>query len=90
MPELIPGAYYQFKVSAVNSIGKSDMSSALIMIAATISDPPSEPSFIESGRTFISFGWQVTYDGGAEVDDFEIDWKLNSNSVWSTIYSTAG
>jgi len=46
MPELVPGAYYQFKVSAVNSIGESDMSLALIMIAATISDPPSEPNFI--------------------------------------------
>jgi hypothetical protein len=24
MPELLPGAYYQFKVSAVNTIGESD------------------------------------------------------------------
>lgn len=24
MPELVPGAYYQFKVSAVNAIGESD------------------------------------------------------------------
>lgn len=36
LPELIPGQYYRFKVTAVNSIGESDMSEALVMIAATI------------------------------------------------------
>ena len=44
MPELVPGTYYQFKVSAFNSIGESDLSPAISVVAATISDPPTVPT----------------------------------------------
>ena len=75
LPELVPGGYYQFKVSALNSIGESQMSTALVMIAATVPDAPTVPQFVESDRTSITLSWSVTYNGGAVVDDFEIDWK---------------
>ena len=90
MPELVPGGYYQFKVSALNSIGESQMSSALVMIAATVPDAPTMPQLIESDRTSITLTWSVTYDGGAVVDDFEIDWKPTTASEWTDSLSSTG
>lgn len=43
LPELVPGNYYRFRVSAVNSIGESDQSETIVMIAATVPDAPQLP-----------------------------------------------
>lgn len=76
LPELIPGVYYQFKVSAINSIGESDLSPAISIVAATYPDPPSQPTATNTDKTSITIAWTVTYDGGASIDDFQVDWKL--------------
>ena len=90
LPELVPGGYYQFKVSALNSIGESQMSTALVMIAATVPDAPTVPQFVESDRTSITLSWSVTYNGGAVVDDFEIDWKQTTAAELSNTLSSTG
>jgi hypothetical protein len=89
MPELVPGTYYQFKVSALNSLGESDLSSAVSILAATFPDPPSIPTKVQADKTYISIAWTVTYDGGSSVDDYQVDWKLDSDVSWIyTITST--
>lgn len=91
LPELVPGQYYRFKVTAVNSIGESDRSEALVMIAATIPQAPEALQLTETGRTYVEFQWEVVYDGGAEIDDYEIDWKwTNDSAMTDSISSTAG
>ena len=55
MPELVPGRQYQFRVSAINSIGESQLSTVLMMVAATVPDAPRQPELVESDRTYISF-----------------------------------
>lgn len=91
LPELVPGQYYRFKVAAVNSIGESDQSEALTMIAATVPDAPAAPELLQSGRTYVEISWFVSYDGGAQIDDYEIDWKLDTDETYTSIIgSTAG
>ena len=60
------------------------------MIAATIPDAPSAPLLAQSGRTFIDVSWTITYNGGAIIDDYEIDWKLATDTNYGSILSTAG
>ena len=43
LPELVPGEYYEFKVSAVNAIGESDISASVRIIASTVPDAPLQP-----------------------------------------------
>jgi hypothetical protein len=50
---LVTGIYYQFKVAAVNTIGESDQSVAIILLAAQAPDTPGVPTVISSDKTFI-------------------------------------
>lgn len=70
MPQLVPGGYYQFKVSAVNLIGESDQSAANQIIAATNPDPPSIPTKVSAGKNFVQISWLATYNGGSTVYDY--------------------
>jgi hypothetical protein len=40
---LLTGSYYKFKVKAINNVGTSDFSSALLIITATIPGQPGTP-----------------------------------------------
>jgi hypothetical protein len=53
IPELIPGEYYQFKVSAVNSIGESEISDPISIIASTVPDAPLTPTSVIEEKTYI-------------------------------------
>lgn len=70
MPLLVPGVYYQFKVSAVNLIGESDQSPAAKIIAATYPDAPSLPTKVNAGKNFVQIAWVANYDGGSPILDF--------------------
>ena len=86
---LTPGVYYQFKVVAVNSIGESDPSPAESIIAATIPDAPNAPTLVFQDETNIEIAWTANFNGGTPIDDYEVHWKLSTdtdylNSVLST------
>jgi hypothetical protein len=67
------------------------MSTALIMIASTTPDPPINLVLLFSNKTDIQIGWSLSYDGGANVDDYEVDWKLSTSTEWTfQTLSTAG
>jgi hypothetical protein len=36
----------------------------------------------------ITIRWTTAYNGGDDVDDYEIDWKIDTNDLFDTIYST--
>jgi hypothetical protein len=59
------------------------------MIAATYPDAPQTPQLVQTGRTFIEISWTVLYDGGAEIDDYEIDYKQQGSALWTIQGSTA-
>jgi hypothetical protein len=67
------------------------MSTALIMIASTTPDTPINLVLLFSNKTDIQIGWSLSYDGGANVDDYEVDWKLSTSTEWTfQTLSTAG
>lgn len=72
-------------MSAINAIGESDQSVSLMLVAATVPDSPGQPTMLESDKTYIKIGWTINYDGGDELDDYEVDWKIETNDLFDTI-----
>ena len=85
---LTTGVYYQFKVSAINAIGESTQSVAVMLIAATVPDVPSTPIMLAAEEDFITIGWSAPNNGGDDIDDYEVDWKIDTNDLFSTIQSS--
>lgn len=90
IPELVPGEYYGFMVSAYNSIGESLLSDPVSFIASTVPEVPGAPIALVMEKTYITIEWSIPYDGGDEIDNYEIDWKMASVlDTWDTIPYTA-
>lgn len=60
----------------MNGIGESDQSVAVLIVAATVPDAPGTPLLLEAKKTSITIGWQVNYNGGISIDDFEVTGRL--------------
>jgi hypothetical protein len=56
-----------------------------MLIAATNPDTPGLPTLLESDKTYIKIGWTSEYNGGDELDDYEVDWKIDTNDVYDII-----
>ena len=78
------GTQYQFRVAAKNDAGWSDYSlPSSITAPYTTPGAPSKPSGI-SGSKQITLNWVAnTDDGGNEVSDFKIQFKLATETNWS-------
>lgn len=61
---------------------------AVNLIAATVPDSPGQPTMLESDKSFVTIGWTIAYNGGDDIDDYEVDWKIDTNDVYSVIKST--
>lgn len=55
------------------------------MIAATVPDAPSQPILLSSDKDYIQIGWTASYNGGNDIDDYEVDWKIETNDLFDTI-----
>jgi titin len=78
------GKSYFFKVSAVNTIGESDLSEGYLVVAATIPDMPTllTRNEIITTKTTLSFTWSVgVSDGGSPVIDYRVQYD-QSMDVW--------
>ena len=69
-------------------MGESDLSVALLAVAATIPDAPSALTLVEAQKTWIQFSWSINYNGGIHINDFEVDWKIETNDLFATILSS--
>ena len=58
------------------------------MIAASVPDAPGQPTMLASDKDYIQIGWTASYDGGAVIDDYEVDWKIETNDLFDTIQSS--
>jgi len=77
---LTPGTSYSFKVTARNSVGSSEKSTALSVLAATIPDAPinlaNDPTVTNAYQ--VGLTWNVgKYDGGSPVIDFQVSFAEN-------------
>jgi hypothetical protein len=75
----------------VNSIGESDQSVQIHLIAATYPDVLAAPLMVAADKTYITINWVYPlYDGGDEVDDYQLDWKLSASPSWPVTVFTTG
>ena len=85
---LANGLYYKFKVSALNIIGESSLSSDFSFLCASTPSSPGQPFLISSSKTNIKFGFSYsTSIGGASLLSYEVYWKfVNQNeSTWALL-----
>lgn len=75
---LTPGAFYKFKVTSRNSVGDSQMSAEIEILAATKPDAPTnlvnDPANTSAYQIGITWT-QGAYNGGSDVVDYEVSFK---------------
>jgi len=77
---LTPGVTYSFKVTARNSVGSSDFSAAISILAAKPADAPltifnnlSVTNAYQVGITWVA----GEYDGGTPILDYQISYSID-------------
>lgn len=88
---LNPGLTYEFKVTARNSVGSSEYSAPIAILAAKPPDAPINFAEVYAQTTATQIGVQWddgVYDGAAAVLSYQLWYKLASGSDWN-IYSTS-
>ncbi len=83
---LTNGVTYAFRVSAVNSVGRSSFSTT---VAATPNIPglPGAPRFLSSvvGRERVSLSWWAPMtSGNSIVTDYAIEYSTDNGATWTT------
>jgi len=81
---LTNGTSYDFRVSAINVLGTSTPSASTSSIPMTTPDAPTSltPTY---GNTQVSLSWTAPVNnGGSAITDYVVDYKLRSDSSWST------
>ncbi len=76
---LFPGAYYKFKVKAINNVGASDFSSALLIITSTKPGKPGTPVKYLASISSIEIRWAAPNpnfigNGGSVITDYKVYW----------------
>jgi hypothetical protein len=81
---LINGASYDFRVSAINSVGTSSPSNTATAIPATVPGVPTSLSGV-IGDSQVALTWVAPADiGGSAITDYLVEYKLSATSTWST------
>ncbi len=83
---LTNGASYDFRVSAINSIGTSAVSStstATPTLPTVSGSPTSLITIVGDATTSLSWMTPVS-NGGSSISDYIVEYKLTSNPSWST------
>ena len=79
---LIQGHLYSFKVKARNSVGYSDFSSPVSILAAQIPDVPLAPTTIISDRWNVVINWVAPYNGGTPITSYTIEIRTKDSSIY--------
>jgi hypothetical protein len=87
---LTNGTPYTFTMTATNAVGTGPIS-ATSSPAVTPATVPGEPTAVTptAGDRQVSLSWSApASNGGSEITDYVIDYKINSDSVWSQVGHT--
>ncbi len=71
---VVQGKVYNFKISAINSLGEGPLSSALTVIPAATPNSPQGLTVVVADSTHIQLNWVEPYDGGSEISLYKIYW----------------
>ncbi len=83
---LTNGTMYAFRVSTVNSVGRSAASSS-ISVTPAIPGVAGAPRFLTSvvGRERVTLSWSIPATSGSSViSDYVIEYSTDSGATWST------
>jgi hypothetical protein len=73
---------YKFKVKARNSVGYSDFSSPVSILAAQIPDVPLAPTTTISDRWNVVINWVAPYNGGTPITSYTIEIRTKDSSIY--------
>ncbi|HNW71781.1 MAG TPA: fibronectin type III domain-containing protein [Candidatus Paceibacterota bacterium] len=82
------GSSYDFRVKAYNSVlGEGTVSSVATATPVSATSAPSQVTGLSANTDSISeinLSWTAPDDGGSDITDYLIEYKLTSDSSWST------
>jgi hypothetical protein len=79
---LTPGANYEFKVEARNSVGFSLLSASFTILCAQPPDQPTSPVTSESASNVI-LTWDAPYNGGSDILSYMISFQHSDLTTYS-------
>lgn len=71
--DLYTATIYRFKVKARNSVGLSELSEEIAILAAQIPDMTNPPTTTISGRWNVVIDWDAPYNGGTPITSYTIE-----------------
>ena len=81
---------YDFVISAINSVGTGATSSVVTATPQSVPTSPTVPGAptgvgTSAGDTLVNLNWTAPTDnGGAAITDYKIEYKLTTDSTWTT------
>lgn len=79
---LTPGAFYKFKVEALNSVGYSIPSASLEILCAQPPDKPSAPTTSFSQLSVV-VAWDAPYNGGSQILSYSIKFRQSDGTTYT-------
>ena len=87
--ELRNGTAYEFRVLAGNAIGPGAWSEIVRATPRTVPEAPTVLS-AESGDASAVLTWSAGFDGGAAIEQYEVQWRIAATGTWQDHEPTTG
>jgi hypothetical protein len=81
---LVKGRTYKFKVQARNSVGYSDLTDEIAILAAQIPAQPTKPTTWISGLSVV-VGWQTPDSGGSAITSYIVRIRNQDGSTYEDV-----
>ena len=79
---LTNGTSYQVKVRATNDLGDGPWSNSTSRTPSTTPSKPTKPT-LSWGDKRISVSWDAPANGGANISDYDVQYKKSSDNTWT-------
>ena len=87
---LYSGLLYTFRIKARNSVGYSDLSAHITILAAQVPDIPLQPTTEISDKFNVKILWSAPYSGGTSITGYKILIRTADVSVYALIEECNG
>ena len=88
--DITPGQEYEIRVSAYNDVGEGALSPAKTIMAAAVPSPPTDVAKVSQSADEIVISWQTPYNGGTEIQTYQIWWDAGLGGSPSSFVEMVG
>src|SRR5574337_1362709 len=84
---------YSYRVSAINSVGTSQVSNTASATTGTVTTAPQPPTGLTASSVSssqINLSWTAGNNGGSAITGYKIERSTDGGSTWSTISANTG